>query len=99
MNIKYSLVIILITWMNGKSRGDLLNLINLLLEVVYRSTTLCNHYIIRFIRFISRFHLRVIFLELRIYIKHIPASVSIDTYSCAKLQSTQQQASKRNKTE
>ena len=39
---------------------NLLSLINSLLEVVYSSTTLSNHYIIKFIRFISRFHLRVI---------------------------------------
>jgi len=39
------------------------------------------------------------FLELGIYIKHILSSVSIDTYSCSKPQSTQQQASERNKTE
>ena len=38
-------------------------------------------------------------LKLGIYIKHIPAFVSIDTYSCLKPQSTQQQASERNKTE
>ena len=40
-----------------------------------------------------------LFLELGIYIKHILASVSIDTYSCSKPQTTQQQASERDKTE
>ena len=39
---------------------NLLSLVNLSLEVVYYSTTLSNHCIIRFIRFISRFHPGVI---------------------------------------
>jgi len=39
------------------------------------------------------------FLEFGIYIKHIPAYVSIDTYICSKSQSTQQQASEQDKTE
>ena len=55
-NIKYRLIIKLITRMDRKSRDEsLLNLINSSLEIVYYSTILSNHCIIRFIRFVSRF--------------------------------------------
>jgi hypothetical protein len=41
-------------------RMKALNLVNSLLEIVYYSTTLCDHHdIIRFIRFASRFELGV----------------------------------------
>jgi hypothetical protein len=36
-----------------------ISLINSSLEIIYRSTTLSNHSIIRLIRFVSRFELRI----------------------------------------
>ena len=52
-SIRHRLIIKLITRMDGKSRDE--SLINPSLEVVYCSTALSNHCIIRFIRFFSRF--------------------------------------------
>ena len=58
-NIKYRLIIKLITQMDGKSWDKSIEPINPSLVVVYYSTTLSNHCISRFIRFISRFCPRV----------------------------------------